>query len=233
MRVALLEDEREQAEMLQRWLQEAGHDCDHFPTGRDFLRGVQRESYDVLVLDWMVPDLSGEEVLRTLRDEQRSRLPVIFVTGRDDEADIVRMLTAGADDYMCKPVSRAETLARLDALDRRSRAHLDSEPVLRVGPFSIDPEARTVLRDGTRIELTRMEFDLALFLFRNLGRLLSRGHVLQSVWGTSPDLNTRTVDTHVSRLRNKLGLGPEAGVRLSAVYQHGYRLERCAGEEDA
>ena len=233
MRIALLEDEREQADLLRLWLSEAGHDCDVYAQGREFLRAVQRESYDVLVLDWMVPDLPGDRVLRELRDNQRNTTPVVFVTGRNQESDIVQMLSAGADDYMCKPVSRAETLARIAAVDRRARAHLESDPVLRVGPFEIDAAARRVARDGEPVELTRMEFELAVFLFRNLGRLLSRGHVLQSVWGTSPDLNTRTVDTHVSRLRNKLGLGPDSGVRLTAVYQHGYRLERCTpvGEE--
>ena len=222
----MLEDDLAQAEMMKRWLGEAGHDCDHYALSREFLRALQRESYDIVVLDWMLPDVEGDNVLSTLREEHRNPVPVLFVTGRDDEDDIVRMLSAGADDYMCKPVSRGETLARLGALDRRARAHVERHDAVEVGPFSIDPDSRSLRRDGRLVELTHMEFELALFLFRNFGRLLSRGHVLQSVWGTNPELNTRTVDTHVSRLRQKLALGPETGIRLTSVYQHGYRLER-------
>ena len=226
VRIALLEDDLAQAELMQRWFAEAGHDCKHFAMTRDFLRGMQRESYDVVVMDWMLPDMTGDAALAILRDEHRNPVPVLFVTSRDDEDGIVQMLTAGADDYMRKPVSRGEVLARIAALDRRARAHLERDGVLAVPPFEIDPDRRTLCRDGEAVELTNMEFELALFLFRNLGKLLSRGHVLQSVWGTSPDLNTRTVDTHVSRLRNKLGLGPACGIRLTSIYQHGYRLER-------
>ena len=231
LRIALLEDDIAQAELLQRWFGEAGHDCDHFALTRDFLRGMQRESYDIVVMDWMLPDMTGDAALKVLREEHRNPVPVLFVTGRDEEQDIVAMLTAGADDYMRKPVSRAEVLARISALDRRSRAHIERDGVLTVPPFEIDADKRVLRRDGEPVELTRMEFELALFLFRNLGRLLSRGHVLQSVWATSPDLNTRTVDTHVSRLRGKLGLGPGCGVRLKSIYQQGYRLERLEPEE--
>ena len=100
-----------------------------------------------------------------------------------------------------------------------------------VGEFEIDPDRRLVTRHGETIELTQKDFDLATFLFRNVGNLVSRGHILETVWGRSPELNTRTVDTHVSRLRTKLGLLPENGWRLSAIYQHGYRLEQLARDD--
>jgi DNA-binding response OmpR family regulator len=116
-------------------------------------------------------------------------------------------------------------LARITALGRRSQALVD-ENAVEFGEFSVDVTAHTIMREGVSIELTHKEFELALFLFRNIGRLLSRSHILESVWGQSAQLNTRTVDTHISRIRNKLDLVPERGWRLSGVYHHGYRLER-------
>ena len=145
---------------------------------------------------------------------------------RDDETDIVTALEAGADDYMIKPVKQMEMLARINALGRRSLAQDDQKQILEVPPFTLDPVARTVERNGDNIEMTYKEFDLAMFLFRNIGRIMSRGHILENVWGRNPDINTRTVDTHISRLRNKLGLNKENGWKLSAIYQHGYRLEK-------
>ncbi|MEO7404125.1 MAG: winged helix-turn-helix domain-containing protein, partial [Burkholderiales bacterium] len=126
---------------------------------------------------------------------------------------------------------KLELLARLDALLRRSRNQKPHDEVFDLNEFKVNVEARTIARHGAPVDLTQKDFDLAVFLFRNLGRLLSRGHILENVWGRSPNLNTRTVDTHVSRLRSKLGLVPENGWRLVAIYQHGYRLERMQREE--
>ncbi len=225
MRIAILEDDSIQSDLLSLWLQEAGHQCKAFTHGKDFLREVGRESYDFFLLDWMIPDQSGTEVLTWLRANLKEYVPVLFVTARDEEEDIVTALSAGADDYMIKPLRKRELLARIDAIARRSRPAVTQEPFSQ-DEFLIDPERRTIHRDGEEISLTQKDFELALFLFRNLGRLMSRGHILESVWGRSAEINTRTVDTHVSRLRSKLGLTQENGWRLSAVYQHGYRLER-------
>ena len=135
-------------------------------------------------------------------------------------------LEKGADDYMVKPVRRGETLARIAALARRATPNGNQDQFITIGDYQIDCSRRTITSSETIIELTQKEYDLALFLFRNVGRLLSRGHILENVWGRRPDLNTRTVDTHVSRVRGKLRLTPDNGWRLTAVYQHGYRLER-------
>ena len=143
-------------------------------------------------------------------------------------------LKAGADDYLTKPLRRLEFLARLEALLRRSRGHgRDSDEAIEAGAFRIDLAGRTLHKDDALIELTQKEFDMVALLFRNVGRLLSRSYLLDTVWGISADVSTRTVDTHASQLRTKLGLYPEEGWRLSAVYQHGYRLERVALQRPA
>lgn len=229
MRVALVEDDAHVGQLMGLWLEEAGYSFRSYVTGQSFIKDVVRESFDLVVLDWMLPDTSGDKLLAWLREHVGWRLPVVFVTARDSEEDIVRGLELGADDYITKPVRRAELLARIHAVMRRSQA---GEPagggVIEISPIRVDMATRTVLVDGRPVELTHMEFELTQFLFRNVDRVLSRGHILESVWGKTAGLNTRTVDTHISRLRTKLGLGAEHGLRLTAVYNHGYRLERVA-----
>jgi DNA-binding response OmpR family regulator len=209
---------------MKTWLEAAGHDVHVFANGRDFMRVAARESFDLFVLDSNLPDVSGPEVLRWLRSDRNDATPVVFVTARDAEEDIVAQLTAGADDYIIKPVRHAELLARIDAVLRRARP-AQSTDVLEVGPYRFDLAQKRVALDGEEILLTDKEFDLAVFLFRNLGRLLSRGHLLEAVWGRNPSVATRTVDTHVSRVRGKLQLRPERGFRLVPTYNYGYRLE--------
>ncbi|NJN45769.1 MAG: response regulator transcription factor [Candidatus Competibacteraceae bacterium] len=225
MRIALLEDDALLAQLMNTWLAEAGHECAVFNTGKQFTHSLRRETFDVLVLDWMLPDTDGIQVLRWIREHIDWPIPVLFVTGRDEEADIVQALNQGADDYMTKPVKRLEMLARITAISRRT-APQDSKDILEFGRYRIDPNTRTVYLDDKPIELTEKEFELGLFLFRYACRVLSRGHILENVWGRNPDLNTRTVDTHISRIRHKLNLNAEYGWQLKAVYQHGYRLEQ-------
>lgn len=233
MRIALLEDDPSQADLVRLWLSGAGHSVHAYSRSREFMRVLTRDSFDLLLLDWELPDLNGDAVLAWVRENVRENVPVLFATARDSEEDIVSALRAGADDYLVKPLRRAELLARIDALARRRQPAAPAREVLKVGPFDIDLERRIIARDGNSVDLTQKDFDLAVFLFRNVGNLVSRGHILESVWGRNPDLNTRTVDTHVSRLRTKLGLVPEKGWRLTAIYQHGYRLERAeAPRED-
>ncbi len=211
---------------MQVWLEAAGHVCVHFARGEKFLRAVSTDSFDLLVLDWLLPDINGDVVLEQVRERLEWRIPVIFITVRDSEQDIVSALERGADDYMIKPVKPLEMLARITALARRAGMQLAEDKVFEIGDYAVDGVRRAISRDGETLELTHKEFDLAAFLLRNVGRLISRKHIMESVWGQRADLNTRTVDTHMSRIRNKLGLSPELGWRLSAVYQHGYRLER-------
>jgi two-component system response regulator RegX3 len=229
MRIALLEDEQDQADLVSTWVRAAGHSCHVFMRGKDLVRAAKRESFDLFLLDWEVPGMSGEEVLVWIRAKVTEQVPVLFVTARQREEDIVHALSSGADDYMVKPLGKLELLARIDALARRVRTgQRQGEDVLEYGRLCVDCHSRQVKLDGQEVTLTQKDYELAVFLLHNIGRLLSRGHLLEAVWGQSAEINTRTIDTHVSRIRGKLALTPENGWRLSAVYQHGYRLERVA-----
>ena len=227
MRIALLEDDRLSAQLMRGWLVKAGYSCQVFDQGKALIYCLCQDTFDLIILDWMLPDTDGIQVLHWIREHIKWPIPVLFVTGRDAEADVVQALDAGADDYMTKPVKRMELLARLNSISRRVLSPADqSQQVLKCGCYKIDVTIRKVFLNDTPVELTQKEFELVLFLFRSAGRILSRGHILQSVWGRDPNLNTRTVDAHISRIRQKLGLKAEHGWRLTAIYQHGYRLEQ-------
>jgi DNA-binding response OmpR family regulator len=225
VRIAILEDDPDQLSLLQRWLTQDGHDVHGYLTGREAMTRAARESYDLYLLDWEVPDVSGAEVLQWLRTNVSRTVPVLFVTVRDSEQDIVFALENGADDYMIKPARQNELLARVHALLRRAYPH-EEDKQLSFPPFEIDTQRGEIRRAGAKIELTPKEFDLTVVLFRNMGRLMSRGHLQEAVWGRSGDLATRTVDTHVSQVRKKLDLRIESGFRVVPVYNYGYRLEQ-------
>lgn len=224
MRIALLEDEQEQAQHIKTLLAERNYECDAYPTGQAFISSVLHRSYDLLILDWQIPDSTGLEVLKTVRAQLNWRIPVVFLTQRDSEQDIVQALDAGADDYLSKPARPAELLARINALARRTSPEAEKE-VLHYGPFNINTQLRTISLKDEPLTLTDKDFDLTLFLFQNQGRLLTREVLLERVWGLTRDINTRTVDTHMSRLRRRLGLNPDNGYRIKTIYQRGYRLE--------
>ena len=225
MRIAILEDDPDQLALLRRWISDDGHDVHGWLSGREAMKQAGRESFDLFMLDWQVPDVSGAEVLKWLRANVSKTVPVLFVTVRDSEQDIVFALENGADDYMVKPVRRQELIARVRALLRRAYP-VEEQKQLSFPPFEIDIQRSEVRKNGSKIDLTPKEFELTVTLFRNMGRLLSRGHLQETVWGRSADLATRTVDTHVSQVRKKLDLKPESGYRVVPVYNYGYRLER-------
>jgi two-component system response regulator RegX3 len=224
MRLAILEDDAAQADTLSNWLTASGHDCHVYPAGKPLLKDAGRESFDLFVLDWEVPQLSGLQVLRWIRRALPRALPVLFVTYRDAEQDIVEALNHGADDYLPKPVRRGELLARVNALLRRAWPESEGE-LAEFPPYCFNTGESRVCLNGHEVALTQKEFAVALFLFRHVGRLVSRGHLFEAVWGRGAELSSRTVDTHVSRVRNKLKLRPENGYRLVPVYSYGYRLE--------
>ena len=226
MRIAYLEDDPDQAALIKRWLESVGHQCHHYDRGHALQRALAQESFDVFVLDWHLPDTDGLQVMKEIRDRAPQAV-VIFVTARDRDDDVAKVLAAGADDFLGKPVRRAELLARIDA--RAKRIQPSQGPVT-VEPFVLDREARTLSRDGQPLTLTDKEYQLAEFFFTNLGQLLSRKHLLEAVWGLRADVKTRTLDTHMSRLRSKLGLH-EGNLRLQSVQQFGYRLERVEAED--
>ena len=223
MRIAVLEDDLDQAEGMRLLLERAGHRVHVFSRGRALLSKLGHESYDLLTIDWELPDISGIEVLQKARGQLASQTPVLFLTHRDSEHDIVQALEAGADDFLVKPPREREFLARVQALGRRASAAAVQE--IHVPPYRIDLTHSLLYRDEQPLELTRREYEVALFFFRNLGKVVSRAHILESVWGRDGGVSTRTVDTHVSRLRSLLGLSSASGVRLTPIYGYGYRLE--------
>jgi len=225
LRIAILEDDPDQLALLTRWLSDSGHDIHGFQLGREIMKIAGRESFDLFILDWQVPDFSGVDVLKWLRENVSERAPILFVTVRDAEEHIVFALQNGADDYIVKPPRRQELLARVSALLRRAYPR-EEEKLLSFPPFEIDKTRSEIRRDGVKLELTPKEFELAVVLFRNMGRLMSRGHLQELVWGRSGELTTRTVDTHVSQVRKKLDLRPEHGYRVVPIYNYGYRLEQ-------
>ena len=225
MRIAYLEDDMAQAELVTHWLKEAGHNCIHMASGREFMSLLRRDTSDILVLDWEVPDMNGYAVLEEVR-ASGNRTPVLFATQRDDESSIVGALTQGADDYMVKPTKQAELLARIAALGRRAGvSDMDDETALTVGPWTVDRSRRQILLADEPVKLTDKDYELASYLFQNVGKLMSRGHLLEKVWGIMTPIESRTVDVHISRIRRSLQIRPERGYRIKTVYQHGYRLE--------
>lgn len=224
MRIAALDDEPSQLDLIRHTMEGLGHECHGFSDGRSLLRALRQESFDLLLLDWSLPDVSGPVVVKVIREEMLSRMPVLFVTNRREEADMVEGLGAGADDFMVKPIRVGELAARVQALLRRAYPSQHEAEVV-FGPYHFFPYSRTLHVNGEPLELKHREYELALFLFQNMGRLLSREHLREAVWGQGPDAPSRSLDTHISRLRTKLDLRPSNGFLLSAIYGLGYRLE--------
>lgn len=223
-RIALVEDEADQLDLLQHIVRSLGAASSSFTSGEKLLKLLDRESFDMLVVDWNLPGIQGPEIVAQARRQLGPSIPIVFVTGRALESDVVAGLRAGADDYVTKPVRPAELAARIQALMRRAYPPPAQERVS-YGPYAFDLAQRVVAFHGQPVDLQPREFDLAVFLFSNAGRLLSRAHLIQSVMHASPDIPSRALDTHISRLRTKLGIVPENGFRLASVYGVGYRLD--------
>jgi two-component system phosphate regulon response regulator PhoB len=232
MKILSLEDDRAQAEMIATSLRAEGHDVQSVRDGGQAIRHLENTTIDLLVLDWQVPNISGLEVLGWVREHLGRELPVLFVTNRVREDEIVAVLDAGADDYMVKPMRRSELISRVQALLRRAYPSAKrNEAVIKVGPYVVDQHGRTVTLNGQVIDLTPKEFDITALLFRNLGRMMPRELLVKLIWGRDLDISSRSLNTHVYRLRHKLEIGPEHGVRLRAIYTHGYRLEEVVDED--
>jgi two-component system, OmpR family, response regulator RegX3 len=224
LRIAIVEDDADQAQLVRGWLADAGHHPQVYTGSKELIRVIGRESFDVYILDWDLPDEPGLRLLTRLRGELSRAEPVMFCTRMNSEDHVVQALSAGADDYLIKPIKRRELLARLEALMRRQSGKNLLMHQLQIGPYRLDRERRTVHLNGQLLDLTEREFDLSWFLFERVGQVISRSHLLEVVWQRSADVSTRTVDVHLSRLRRKLNLSTETGWVLNAIYQHGYRL---------
>jgi DNA-binding response OmpR family regulator len=224
MHIGLVEDDEDLRHLLAEWLSDAGHAVSAAGSVAEGREAFGGSSPDLLIVDWMLPDGDGGDLVPWLRARHGWSVPLLVLTARDDEATVVAALERGADDYVVKPAKRAELLARLTALSRRLRP--GELPVLNLGAYQIDVSRQRLYVDGESVTLTQKEFDLAGYLLQNPGKLLSRDHLLDRIWGIHADVDTRTVDTHVSRLRKKLSLDGSRGWKLSPVYGVGYRVER-------
>ncbi len=230
MRICLLEDDLAQAELVVSWLQDAGYTVDHKPNSREFLQQMKENTYDLAVLDWEVPGMSGVDVLEHLRNALEWDGMVLFTTQRDSEADVARALHAGADDYLVKPLRKEEMLARLVALARRSGTQAMAD-VIDIGPICLNRKTQEISVAGEAVKLTAKDFQLARYMIEHAGKLVSRDQLLKSIWGINETVNTRTVDVHMSRIRRKLGITPDIGYRIKTIYQYGYRLEKVETEQ--
>ncbi len=223
-RVLVVEDEPDIRDLLVFHLERDGFQVTKCKSGPEALRLVRATRPDLVLLDLMLPDMDGLEVCRRLRQDPTTQsVPIVMLTARDDEVDRVLGLELGADDYVVKPFSPRELVARIRAVLRRARPIAGTAPVT-VGHLSVDAAAHAVTVDGVTVSLTRKEFDLLRALVEARGRVLSREFLLDHVWGytAAGEIESRTVDVHVRRLRQKLGA---EGRRIGTVTGVGYRLE--------
>lgn len=222
-RILVVEDESDLAELVAFNLKQAGHSATTVGTGATALAEVRRQRPDLIVLDVMLPDITGIEVCRRLRrDPETARIPVVILTAKGEEVDRVVGFEVGADDYVVKPFSPRELLLRIEAILRRMGQTDSGGPqAITIGNMVIDVPAHRVEVDGEEVVLTALEFRLLLDLAKRRGRVQSRGVLLERVWGYAPGIETRTVDTHVKRLREKLGA---ASHLVETVRGVGYRI---------
>lgn len=230
MKIALLEDDINFANTVTAWLSEAGFGVVHFRSGLEFLRDFPQSYFDLCIFDSMLPDIKGSDVMESIKLRVGKLPPIVFLTAVNDEVEVVRVIDSGADDYIVKPVSKPILISRLNALLRRVKSDAEPETYMEYDDLKIDFKKRVIKMDEQEVKLTDKELDLAFYFFRNQGVLLSRGHLMNIVWGASSEIETRKVDVHVSHLRTKLKLTPENQWKLSSIYQQGYRLERLQAD---
>jgi len=225
--VLVVDDERTIVEIVGRYLERAGYEAQGAADGPEALRLAELHRPDLVVLDLMLPGIDGIEVMRQLRERPGDPVAVILLTARGEESDRLVGLRRGADDYVVKPFSPRELVARVDAVLRRSRppaAQEDLPPIER-GPLRVEPASRRVFLDGEEVSLTQREFDLLAFLAENPGRVFSRDQLMEAVWDTPFFEDTSTVTVHVRRLRAKLGDEVAEPRFIETVWGLGYRFK--------
>ena len=219
--ILIVEDDRDIADLVRLYLEKAGHTTEVSLSGDDVLSRVRVRCPDLIVLDLMLPGPDGLTICRALRDSETTRaIPIIILSARAEESDRIHGLELGADDYVTKPFSPKELVARVAAVERRTQPR-DQGGVVRYATLTVDRERHVVTDQGAEVVLTAKEFLLLDYLLRHQGRVLSRERLLTDVWGYQYAGGTRTVDVHVRRLRKKLP--PLAGA-LTTVHQFGYKL---------
>lgn len=224
MRVAVADDEKELLSQISAIIRNAGHEVLCYPNGIDLQNALKRETFDVVLLDWNMPGRTGMQVIQWASEHMEPAPPFIMLTSRNAAQDVVQSLEAGATDFIIKPEADEVILARIIAAARRFQptTRLDE---IRLGGFVLDRKSQHLLKDGEIIGLTAKEFGLVDLLFQNIGKPLSRSYIFARVWGGIADIETRTLDMHISRLRTKMQLGPETGLTIKTVFGFGYRMD--------
>jgi DNA-binding response OmpR family regulator len=226
-RILIIEDERDLALGLRANLEIEGYEVSLAHEGEEGFRRAMRGAPDLVILDLMLPDVDGYDVLRRMR-QARLEMPVLLLTARSEELDKVRGFRTGADDYVTKPFGVMELLVRIEAILRRGRPRgpAAAESIYRFGDVEVDVDGRLVKRAGGEVSLTPKAFDLLVALLRREGKVATRLDLLRDVWGYSPSITTRTLDAHVAELRRKLESDPANPVHVLTVWKVGYRLKR-------
>jgi phosphate regulon transcriptional regulator PhoB len=231
-RIAIIEDEADIVEMVRYNLRKEGFEVESFSRGREGLEALRRNPPDLLLLDIMLPDLDGFSVCRQLRaDERLKELPVVFLTARGEEIDRVVGLEIGADDYVVKPFSPRELVARVKAILRRQARTGDQAAVVEIRSLRLDPATQDVTMRGNPVELSALEFKLLYFLASRPRQIFSRERLLDEVWGRDCSVTPRTVDVHIRRLREKIEARPDDPEYIGTVRGAGYRMLAEAPQE--
>jgi two-component system, OmpR family, response regulator ResD len=223
--VLVVDDEPTIAEIVSRYLERAGYETHIAADGNEAIDAAAAHRPDLVVLDLMLPGVDGLEVMRRLREHDRGRTPVILLTAKGEESDRVIGLRLGADDYVVKPFSPAELVARVDAVLRRVDTAPEHEAPIEVEDMTIDPAARRVVVRGEEVQLTQREFDVLLFLARHPGQVFSRNQLMDAVWQYSFYSDTSTVTVHIRRLRAKIEADPASPRHIQTVWGVGYRFQ--------
>ena len=231
MKIAIVDDEPEVSGRMAALLSAHGHTVLQLRDGASAFTALQRDLFDLLLIDWSLPDANGLELLAWVRENLQPSPAIIVVTARNREEDVIAGLLSGADDFITKPIVEGVFNARVEAVLRRVCGVRVKSSIESFGVYVFDSLQRTLTIDDTRVALTSKEFALALLLFRNMNRPLSREYIFQSVWDQSPEATSRTLDVHMAQLRNRLDLRPENNFRLSSVYGFGYRLEQLGSTQ--
>lgn len=227
MRILHLDDDPLQLDIARTWLEAEGHEVVSVQSGAAAIEAITGGHFDVALLDWFVPDVSGEDVLRRVRTQDPA-MPVMFATANEREDEIAHILDLGADDYLVKPLRRREFLARLNALARRAGV-MGERPAETLAPYELLRDPRVVALDGKPVRMSARMTDLAFYLFEKRGEIVTRKEIFKRAWNMTKPIESRVIDTFVSRLRTTLELDGRHGWRIVSIYQHGYRLEKVDG----
>ena len=232
MRIAILDFDLSEAKSICEVLSNVGHECNPVTFSTELLRGLHDQPYDAMVIGVQHPE-EQRDLVKEVRKYVSAAMPILFITGSAVEDDIIATLDAGANDYMFRPTRRRDLVTRVLVLLRRAYPSQTDAKKLEIGPYIFEPRRGRITAMGKPMDVTRKEFELALLFLQNLGRPLSRALIVETVWEGNPPEISRTMDTHVSRVRHKLGLIPERGYRLAPVYGYGYRLDEIKPINDS